>query len=355
MKTVFLRYFGVVALVFALLVRTVFVYSPLAFDAMYFESLFPLIRTVQYPIGNVLPVSGYYVMMLIIVLWIIWRIPKNNEAAKWKTFIRRLCNFLSGWAAAFLFLWGFNYVGPSLSDRMKLAEIEQEYDVAALYLFAMEEASTLRKKISLPSDSASVDQLSLTIDYAKIDHAVKDVLRQYGYPTSNPVKLRKVYPFGALRRLGIRGIYNPFTGEANVESDAGILTTLFTAAHEMAHAYGVTSEGEANLTAYVTLMSSQNVHWQYAAAYHLWRYTAREVNQKLPKEDLEMLANAIPSGLRIDRQAIWNRGVDKPAYFPKLSEKMNDTYLKVQGVKAGTNDYNAFVSLYLKTYQPTMD
>ncbi|MEM9053044.1 MAG: DUF3810 family protein [Bacteroidota bacterium] len=355
MKQRVVRFGGVTALILALLIRTLFLFSAEAFDLFYFNSVFPLIRKLQYSFGSLLPLSGYYVIIFVVVAWIIWRFPKRKESGAWRTFFRRLINFLCGWAACFLFLWGFNYAGPSLADRMKLAEIEQEYDVAKLYLSAMEEAAGYRNQISLPNDSASVDNLELAIDYEMIDETVKEVLSEYDYPTSDPVKVRKVQPFGALRRLGIRGIYNPFTGEANVESDAGLVTSLFTAAHEMAHAYGVTSEGEANLTAYIALTSSEDLHWKYSAAYHLWRYTAREVNQKLPEEDLKILAAAIPKGLQIDRNAIWTRGSKQPAYFPELSNAMNDTYLKVQGVKAGTDDYGAFVKLYLEYYQPSLD
>ncbi|MCH2214820.1 MAG: DUF3810 domain-containing protein [Flavobacteriales bacterium] len=355
MKQRVVRFGGVITLILALLIRTLFLFSAEAFDLFYFNSLFPLIRKLQYPFGSLLPISGYYIIIFVVLAWVIYRIPKSKKSGTWRRFFRRLINFLCGWAACFLFLWGFNYVGPSLADRMKLMEVKVEYDVAKLYISAMEEAASYRKQISLPNDSASVDNLELTIDYQIIDQAVKGVLNEYDYPTNDPVKVRKVQPFGALRRLGIRGIYNPFTGEANVESDAGLVTALFTAAHEMAHAYGVTSEGEANLTAYIALIGSEDPHWKYSAAYHLWRYTAREVNQKLPEEDLEILAAAIPKGLQIDRNAIWARGSKQPAYFPKLSEKMNDTYLKVQGVKAGTDDYSAFVKLYLEYYQPSKD
>ncbi|MGB6037837.1 MAG: DUF3810 family protein, partial [Cryomorphaceae bacterium] len=248
-----------------------------------------------------------------------------------------------------------NYIGPSLAERMSLAETDDQYDVAKLYLYVMSEAAEKRKAIELPTDTASVEDLEDEIDVQQLNTAVKGVLSELGYPTGTDVALRQVKPLGALRRVGIRGIYNPFTGEANVESDAGLLTGTFTAAHEIAHAYGITSEGEANLVAYIALIHSGNPIWEYSAAYSLWRYTAGEVNRKLEEADRVILAEAIPIELQIDRLAIWQRRSNAPPYFPELSEAVNDRYLKIQGVEGGTDDYDAFVGLYLRYANPVMD
>ncbi len=349
------RFGGLILLGIAFILRLIFAVFPEAFERFYFQGIFPFIRKIQYPVGAALPFSGYYFLVLVAIAWLLWRLPKSMVKKKWLTFGRRLSNFCGGLIALFLLLWGFNYVGPSLSERMCLAETDNQYGIAKLYLFVMNEAAQKRKVISLPTDTTSVEDLAEEIDYQKLNTTVKGVLSEFGYPTEADVALRAVKPLGALRRIGIRGIYNPFTGDANVESDAGILTGIFTAAHEMAHAYGITSEGEANLVAYMALIRSGNPIWEYSAAYALWRYTAGEVNRKLEESDRTILAEAIPKELQIDRLAIWRRMSDAPPYFPKLSEVVNDSYLKIQGVEGGTEDYDAFVGLYLRYANPVMD
>jgi hypothetical protein len=355
MTKTFRRFGGLIFLALAIALRLVFSVFPEVFELVYFEGIFPLIRKIQYPAGAALPFSGYYFLIGIVIFWLIWRMPKSKVKKKWFSFGRRLLNFCGGLIGLFLLLWGYNYVGPSLADRMSLAENDNQYDVAKLYLFSMEKATEKRKVIKLPTDSSSVEDLEVEINYQELNDAVKSVLGELGYPIDTNVKLRRVKPAGALRRVGIRGIYNPFTGEANVESDAGVLTTAFTAAHEMAHAYGITSEGEANLVAYLSLVNSGNSIWEYSAAYSLWRYVAGEVNRKLEEDDRAILAEAIPIALQIDRLAIWRRMNDSPPYFPELSEAVNDSYLKIQGVEGGTDDYDAFVGLYLRYANPIMD
>jgi hypothetical protein len=105
----------------------------------------------------------------------------------------------------------------------------------------------------------------------------------------------------------------------------------------------------------LSLVNSGNSIWEYSAAYSLWRYVAGEVNRKLEEDDRAILAEAIPIALQIDRLAIWRRMNDSPPYFPELSEAVNDSYLKIQGVEGGTDDYDAFVGLYLRYANPIMD
>ena len=341
-----LRYTGIVVFGIALLLRFVFLVFPGIFEAVYFKTVFPAVRRIIYPIGSLLPIAGYYILIGIALIWLVWRFPRKR--IEFKIFGRRLLNFLGGSAALFLFLWGYLYVGASLAERMNLPSTEEKYNVAKLYISTMKEATELRKDISLPHDSASVEDLINPSGDTQATIAVGEVLSRYGYPTDTPVKIRKVKPEGTLRRLGIGGIYNPFTGEANVESSAGAITGTFTTAHEVAHAMGITGEGEANFAAYLALRQSDNPISRYAAAYSLWRYVAREVRLQLSEEEQAMLAALIPEELNIDRRAIWKRASLHEAYFPEISETLNDSYLKIQGVEAGAEDYNAFVELYLR-------
>jgi hypothetical protein len=229
---------------------------------------------------------------------------------------------------------------------MDLSETETTYDVAELYLSTMNEAERLRQFVNLASDTSAVEDLEIVAD-SSVYQAMSGLLEPLGYPVEPPVYVRRVVPAGTLRRLGISGIYNPFTGEANIEPSSGALSGTFTMAHEMAHAMGVTREGEANFAAYLALRRSNEPLLRYSAAYFLWRYVASDVRDLLSEEDQVKLASAIPEELMIDRRAIWKRHARHEPVFPELSERLNDQYLKLQGVRAGTDDYNAFVGLYL--------
>src|SRR5690606_40629206 len=83
-------------------------------------------------------------------------------------------------------------------------------------------------------------------------------------PIDPDIRVQNIKPSGTLRRMSIAGIYNPFTGEANLDNAMPSLPQIFTTAHEIAHGYGITSEGEANLDRKSTRLNSSHVKISYA-------------------------------------------------------------------------------------------
>lgn len=316
-------------------------------ENFFFHRWFPLVKAFQSASAPLWVIPGYYLMALLGVAWVIWRVPRKWRSGKrWANFLRRLLNLCGGTAALFLVLWGYHYAGPDLRMRMNLPERAEFVDPAELYLHIMGEAEEARAAIPGAIDTSSVIDLPAPADSILL-RAVGDVVRPLGYPALHRINVQRWWPAGTLRRLGIGGIYNPFTGEANVERLYGAVLGTFTTAHEMAHAYGITGEAEANFVAYLALLHMDDPMAAYAAHYALWRYSAKTVNELYPPEDRKRLAESIPLGLRADRAAIRNRLTAHAPYFPRLSDAVNDRYLKVQGVEAGVDDYDRFVNLYL--------
>ncbi len=341
------RYFGLIWLLVALALRFAFGAFPGLYEELWFEQAFPFIRSFQSAAFQWLPLPGYYLMIFMVLVWMVWRFPRKWKVRDtWFTFGRRLMNLLGGLVASFLMLWGFNYLDPGMGARMNLDKSPAEVDLARAYLSVMDRAMEQRSKIPGIDSLPHIEAMPFSYSEAEIAGWVASVLSPLGYPGPAQVSTRYLRPEGALRRLGIAGIYNPWTGEANVESALGALQRTFTAAHEMAHAFGVSSEAEANFTAYLACLQSGEPLAQYAAEYALWRGLGREVNKAYGAEDIAKLAEAIPEALKADRMAIWERSTKHKPYFPETSTRMNDSYLKLQGVSAGVADYNAFVAMY---------
>lgn len=261
-------------------------------------------------------------------------------------FARRSANLLGAIAATFLVLWGYAYTGRGLADRIGIEKSREGVDLAAAYEEVMARASACRKEISALREGMTVEDLPPEAFDGDEAALTAFLLSRYGYRTETPVHLRTLRPDGILKRLGIAGIYNPWTGEATIDNALTSLPRIFTSAHEAAHAYGVTSEAEANFSAWLACRSSDNPVVRYAAEYALWRTIGSEINRSFPEEVRELLAARIPEELRADRRAIWEKSARHRAYFPEVSDRLNDAYLKSQGVSAGTDDYNDFAALY---------
>lgn len=348
LKRFLLRNLGITALIVAVAFRVGFSLSSAFFNSVYFNFLFPAIRNTQSALSFIWIVPGLYVGLILILIWLIFRFPRKRN---WKQFFKRLSNLIAGVIALFLLLWGFNYANVGYATRVELPPLPDSTFIAQQYLHVMNNALEYRTKIEGLSATESIESLAEWPADSAINTWIQSTLLSEGYPVKSKIRVRHIKPDGVLRRLSITGIYNPYSGEANVDASLPKLVGLFTTAHEIAHAYGVTSEAEANFVAYLACIKSGNARAQYAAEYALWRYFAAEINRTFPEESLALLAAKIPKPLRIDRRAIRESYYKYRGYFPEFSDAVNDTYLKLQGISSGTQEYNDFLKLYLRWKQ----
>lgn len=342
LKRITRRFPGLILFLIALVIRFLFFIFPQFYEQIYFNGLFPIIRKLQSLLSFVWIIPGYFVLLVELIAWLIWRFPKKHILL----FLRRLLNLASTIGALFLILWGFNYVDKGFAHRMQLPITDEKVEISQFYIAAMDSAMHYRNKIDEDFDTITNVQ---NIPTDKIIASwVANELKNYGYPTNSSIRVRHIRPSGSLLRLSIAGIYNPFTGEANIDNALPSLPQIFTTAHEIAHAYGITGEAEANFVAFLACINSENPLAQYAGFYALWRQIAAEINKTYTPEELEYLAAQIPLQLKTDREAIIAAQYQYRGYFPAVSEAINDTYLKVQGVEKGAADYDGFLQLYLR-------
>ncbi len=347
MQKLFRKFPGVIVLIIAVLIRIFFALFNSAFESIYFNGLFRYIRMGQDTLSCYLPLTGYYLIALVLLLWLIWRRPVPiSKRRSWIAFLRRFANLFSYTVALFLVLWGYNYVDRGLGDRMNLPPDGDKTQLAEAYIDCMDRALKHRAEIPGIDLFETIEDLKTIPADSTIGNWMKATLKDFGYPVKTHIRVRHMRPDGLLRRLSISGIYNPFTGEANVDNALGPLQKTFTVAHELAHGHGITSEAEANFAAYLACLQSGDPLAGYAAEYVLWRNLASEVNKHYPQEIVTDLASRIPEVLQKDREAIWLNHHRYKGYFPALTYQMNDAYLKIQGIEAGAADYDGFVNLY---------
>src|SRR5690606_1029572 len=101
------RNLGVVLFLIVLAIRFIFSFSQVAFETVYFDSVFPFIRKAQSFLSFFWIIPGYYVLTIVLIIWLIRRFPKSKN---FKLFFKRLLNLICGFTAAFLILWGYNYL-----------------------------------------------------------------------------------------------------------------------------------------------------------------------------------------------------------------------------------------------------
>ncbi|HEX8721531.1 MAG TPA: DUF3810 domain-containing protein [Pyrinomonadaceae bacterium] len=167
-------------------------------------------------------------------------------------------------------------------------------------------------------------------------------------PRGEFARPKPVYASGLLTRLGISGIYFPYTGEPNYNADAPDFQQPFSLAHEMAHQRGVARESEANFVAYLVCVNSRDPFVRYSG-YRGGLGVLAELYRVEPEKARE-LAKQLGPGFREDsrRAALfWARAAGAAG---ALSQRFNDLYLRANRIKSGVNDYEGSTALIIGYY-----
>lgn len=302
--------------------------------------IFPTLRWIlDYSIGF-FPIPLYYLFIALAFYWLVKALLsfKNLRYSFWNIFFR-IFNFWGWIFASFYFIWGFNYQRPELHEKLELV-------VAELKVKGLEAMAT---SIISSIESLQIDDLQIGFDIEngwekeiRVQHYL--FLESVGYRCTGLARVKRFHPEGVFRRIGISGMYLPWVGQGNVDASLSNFEYPFIASHEMAHAHGVTDEGEASFVAYVTCTKSENPMINYSAELFLLRNILFEM--KMRDELLfEKWMGILPSKVKFDLQKIRENMQRFPDVFPKLSEAVNDTYLKAQGVESGSSSYGELINL----------
>lgn len=326
-------------------------------EAHYTGSVFPLIRDALTTLAAVLPLPLAQVGLLLLIGLLLLRVgravggllrrrrsPGNLLAC---ALARTLA--LAGLAyAAFLLSWGLNHARLPYADHAGLAErLPPPEGVSVTELselggWLVGECNRLwgakdPGPVALSGGERGVDP-RLTAGYVRLQGEVPALVP--GRPL-----LRRAFLSPALSRLGISGIYSPFTGECHVNAEVAAWLLPFSAAHELAHFHGFAREDEANFIAWQALRRTGDPGLEYAgtlaATANLLAALARH-----DRPAAEALAARLVPGVLDDleqNRSFWRQR--RTPVVTDLAEASNDAYLRSQGQEAGLRSYGRMVNL----------
>lgn len=325
------QYKGISIGVISLLIATLFSASPSIADAVYRNGIFQVVRIVTDYTVTLLPFPLIGVLLLLLP-FILFFYFKKNYSNKWHIIILPL-NVL-GWSVSlFLLTWGYNY---TCKDSLPTS-YSQHMTTTDLYKFGHEVVA------ATTATRAQCDDVNTMVDDVHIRAAMESFIKQRGFNDIGHVKCKEIKLGGLMRRLGVAGIYFPFTGESYCDGTFPPLVKMFIKAHEMSHGYGVTNEGEADYFAYKALrFNTKEPLLQYAAELELLRSIRSQLyftNDSLRLELDKMLNPEVLEDLRVIRE----NALQYKEFFPGAQTAMNDKYLKIMGIEQGVNSYDRFI------------
>ena len=152
-----------------------------------------------------------------------------------------------------------------------------------------------------------------------------------------------------LSYMGIKGYYNPFTNEANINSRIPEILIPVTIFHELAHKKGFASESDANFIGFLDAYNNYDIEIQYSANFFAFQYLYNELhkmNPSLAKDIYGSLSNDVKNDFSIVTN-FWRYHANR---FEKIQKVIFDIFLKTQGQKKGLKSYNEVVKLLLFTF-----
>ena len=251
------------------------------------------------------------------------------------------------WLAAallwlFLFAFGLNYQRPLLFEL--LGYEQRKAQPLELEVLGRMMAENVNRTYAEAHESGRRTPESEEI--AKLLKESYDSAPEFNFlPRGEFAQPKPVYLSDVLTRLGISGVYFPFTAEPNYNADIPDFQMPFSIAHEMAHQRGVARESEANFVAYVVCVNSRDPFVRYSG-YRNGLGVLSELHKVEPEKARE-LAKQLGTGYREDSRRAALFWAKASGAAGALSHRVNDLYLRANRVRAGAADYSNSTTLII--------
>ncbi len=238
------------------------------------------------------------------------------------------------------------YYTRPIEDRMgiqKQTVTSQKLERTARIL--LREADRLTNEINYLPSGRSFSGMDTDDISKELNQAYKKVCDEYDFITDMYCRVKPIVLSEPMAYTHIAGVYTYYTGEANLNVSYPDYTLPYSAAHEMAHQRGIVMEEEANFVAFLACINSDDPYIRYSGYLEVYGYVASALFMTDAEAYYSVLTD-MPEDIRRELK------VAAEAFEPyednvaaDISDKVNDTYLKVNGQEAGTLSYELVVEL----------
>jgi|WetSurMetagenome_2_1015567.scaffolds.fasta_scaffold06789_4 hypothetical protein len=319
--------------------------KPELIEHYYSRGIYPYIAEFLSFFSSHVPFSLWDIFWVLIILLIIsGLILVILKKIKFGWFGLRTLQLLALLYSFFYFVWGYNYFRPKIEKRIG---------------WEIPKADEMYFRSILDSIISQTNFNFITIssgDYKKIDTLVEDSYRkissELGINYPNGRRRPKNMLFSSLYgKSGLSGYFGPFFNEIHVNHYLLPMDYPFLLAHEKAHQFGITSEAEANLFAFVVCVKSDDRRLKYSGYQSLLLYFLGDASHlKEYKEYLSTIDNRVLQDLRFRQK--YYQGIENKT-LSDLQTIANNSYLKANNIEKGVQNYNQVVSLVISWYYNT--
>ncbi len=273
--------FTLVLLVIAALIH-IYSINSTRVENQYSNGIYPPFSRFLRTLLGWLPFSLGDVLYGLAVLWLTWKLVKGikllfKRQLNWQGFFSGLFKALNILLIIYIFFnlfWGINYNRTGIAGQLnlKLDKYKAE-DLKKINELLIEKVNT--SKLALLNQGNKYPSSSQL--FSKVKKAYLNAETVYPFLNYEPGSLKPSMWSWLGNYLGFTGYYNPFTGEAQVNTMFPEFLQPFTTCHEVAHQLGYAKEMEANFVGYLAAAGSQDSLLQYSVYLDLYMYSNRNL------------------------------------------------------------------------------
>lgn len=320
-------------------------------EKYYSNGLYPFISAVQRVFFGWIPFSIGDLLYGYVIVWLAFQAAslirkirrKQANASYFKgvlTRTLRICLFVY---ISFNLLWGLNYNRTRLDIKLGIESLEYgREDLIRVTALIARRMNGLRQEAAEQRDS--FNRKSALFERAASSYerlAGVDPSMAYRFPSVKP----SLYSYLG-NYLGFTGYYNPFTGEAQVNTTVPVFIRPFTTCHEIGHQLGYAKESEANFAGYLAAAGSGDAAFRYSVYFDLYAYSARYLYMA-DSVALSEIRGTLSPGVKTDIEQLRSYVRKYSTPIGTAIDKLYAQYLVANEQPSGRMSYNEVVAMLI--------
>lgn len=251
----------------------------------YSTGVFPQFAAAQRYLFGWVPFSMGDILYGLLVAWLLYKlgrivvfISRKKEQGGWRIRLRRNA-YATAVVACLLYIvfnlfWGINYNRKGIAWQLGLPGNKySSTELKQLNALLVHKVNTAKQSL-LQNNRKYPYRAAL---FKGVIAAYAQVEKQYPFLTYRNHSIKKSLWSIVGNYGGFTGYYNPFTGEAQVNTTVPAFIQPFTACHEVGHQLGYAKEDEANFVGYLAATASKDTLFHYSAYLEMFLYANRNL------------------------------------------------------------------------------
>ncbi|KPU43827.1 hypothetical protein OXPF_26870 [Oxobacter pfennigii] len=329
-------------------------------EKLYSNTIYKPIGIILSNITGIFPFSVAELTVLLLTALLLYGIGKvimsfirrkPNALRFFLNYLGNILIFTSIIYFLFMVLWGLNYYRQPFSKITGLdvspADLEELEEVCVMLI---NNANDLRQRMGETETGTMKLNSTLQDAYLRAGAGYENASSLYAVLDGKFGRPKGVFASVIMSYAGISGVYFPLTSEANVNKDMPPSMLPCTISHEMAHQRGFAREDEANYIAYLTCRLHPDDDFKYSGVL-LALINSMNALYSYDREKYLYLRQSYSEGVNKDLgelNAFWQK-YEGP--FEKISNSINDTYLKANRQQDGVHSYGRMVDLIIAEHR----